>query len=105
VKEFTILKRLTKINFIVSILISIGIFVFVGVLISNNQKKKIGEIYQDDDFMEMQSAKIFIAPFPTDRNKFQIIIPSNDGTINVNVFAVKEDLISLKKDIESKIKE
>jgi len=48
----------------------------------------------------IEPKKIFISSFPKDKDKFQMSIPSLDGTLSAELFMSRGDLKKFGKDIE-----
>ena len=64
----------------------------------------IFKMYLEKRYTEVEPRKIFINQFPGNKDKFQISIPSLDGTLSAEFFISKNDLEKIKKDIENSLK-
>ena len=80
----------------VVVLCNISLLFLLLVVLTNKSKTEECEKFSDVD----RTNKIMLLESPYG-GLYQIIIPSNDGLMSMNIFVKKEDLIELKKIIEN----
>jgi len=57
-----------------------------------------------NDIKKMKINRMMILSIPDDADKYQLTLPASDGSISINMFVTKDELLDIKKAIEQKLK-
>lgn len=74
---------------------------FICFLIGNKFYRKDKHV---NDIKKMKINRMMILSIPDDSDKYQLTLPASDGSISINMFVTKEELLDIKNAIEQKLK-
>lgn len=86
-----------------SIFLYVCIGLFILTLLINFMSSRLSKGIVNDQISNAD--RLIILEIPNNPNKFQVTVPSLDGTVSVELFVMKEDLIKFRARISELVKE